>query len=674
MKLKNILLATLLVAGFSSCNDFLEVEAPSKYDKGYVYSDKVEINRALNGVYAQLLKNETYGKAYLTTFCLNSDVDMNISSNEMATDNSYRRFDCNSQGSDINKFWSAAYTGIEYANEFINGVEESPIYSEEDTELMQMLGEAKVIRAMYYHDLIVMFGDIPFSLTPNSEVDDFVMPVTDREEVHRTLIEDLKSIAPYMQFSSNLDAGIERVSKEFCWAMIARMALTCGGYSLHPDKSNPTSYGVMKRPDNYKDYYKLTRDYCDSIRTSGTHALNLSYHKVFIDECNYIVNNGDDPIFEIPFAKNSTGNVGYVHGPKAENYEGATNHAWGKSDGGARLSAFYRYSFDEEDSRRDFVNGLWYYLYTGEPTPLVDYTVFNNKWSKLWTTSGMGKETTENTGINYPYMRYTDVLLMYAEAENELNEGPTGEAVDALRTVRRRAFTNSSKVDDYLSRVSGSKEAFLKAVLDERKWEFAGENMRWKDLVRNNLYSEVIYYSFLRYYATAENAGGSSSHLDELEQYEPIYVKVWNNTIKDYVSTFYLEGLPIDMYYRIIPNPKKVEVYPNTGLDIFEISNPYARDQKPAEGEWSKFGSSKDGMYAWWNEGNGKPNNQCLYSFYGFIRGDVDDGNIYIIRDGERTAMTGVDNLPVVRYILPYPNAAIQRSAGAYKNYYGYIR
>ena len=78
MKIKNIIIAGLVAVGFSACNDYLDVDAPSKYDNDYVFSDKTEINRALNGVYAQLLTNDLYGNAYLSTFCLNSDVDMNI--------------------------------------------------------------------------------------------------------------------------------------------------------------------------------------------------------------------------------------------------------------------------------------------------------------------------------------------------------------------------------------------------------------------------------------------------------------------------------------------------------------------------------------------------------------------------------------------------------------------
>jgi hypothetical protein len=446
-----------------------------------------------------MLSSDTYGSAYLSTFCLNSDVDMHINAGNVASDNGYRRFDCTSNGGEINKTWTAAYSGIEYANNFIYYLENSPIYNERNGgPIVQQMGEAKVLRAMFYHDLIVMFGDIPFSLTPTSEGDNFVMPVVDREEIYKQLIADLEAIAPYMSFAAELDNGVERVSKEFCWSMIARMALTCGGYSLRPDKGNPSSYGTMQRPANYKDYYAKASQYCDSVISSGTHALNLPYNQVFINQCNYIVVNNDDPIFEIPFARNSTGSIGYIHGPTGNNYEGLTTgrNIWGQSSGSARLSAFYRFQFDSTDVRRDFLNGLWYYEYNGNPLIRRDYTVHNNKWSKFWSTSSMGTNSAGNTGINYPYMRYADVLLMYAEAVNALENGVAGangsKAKQAFKQVRARAFSDQSKVDAYVESVSASKEMFLKAVLDERKWEFAGENMRWRDLVRNNMYGEVL--------------------------------------------------------------------------------------------------------------------------------------------------------------------------------------
>ena len=647
--------------GFTACSDFLDVDSVSKYDSEGVFGEKTEINRALNGVYAKLMSGDFYGDAYFTKFVFNSDVEFTTNTSDVATNNSFRRFDGNSTASDVEKFWNAAYSGVEYANNFVYYLERSPLYSTEDAEIMQMMGEAKVIRAMFFHDLVTYFGDIPFTFEPASVVENYVMPIVGRDEVYKTLIEDLKSIAPYMKFAANLSNGVERASKEFCWSMIARMAMHAGGYSLRPDTDNPANFGKMERPANYKDLYKTALAYCDSVISSATHTLSLPYYRVFVNECNYVVNSNDDPIFEIPFAKETSGNVGYVHGPKSELYEGSTSgdNIWGEAKSSAALSAFYRFMFDPEDARRDYLNGLWGYLYNGEPTISVSYTVYNNKWSKLWSTSG-NPESAGNTGINFPYMRYTDVLLMYAEAANELNDGPTDTAKAALRQVRQRAFTNPEKIDSYIESMSGSKDDFLKAVLDERKFEFAGENMRWKDLVRNNLLAENTYYNFLRYLVCGENGAGQSAYQEMVEEYDGM--------------PEYLDKLPSTVYYMIDANPQTPSVFPNTSLRIIDIYNPY--DDVVVSTVPDEYRAlTVQYPYAWASDA-GVVNAQCLYSFYGYIYCDQISGLVYLNTNGKYSthAPSANASLPPVRYILPYPNAAIQRSAGAYKNYYGYTK
>ena len=661
MKLKYLFFAALASLGFTACSDFLDVDSVSKYDSEGVFGEKTEINRALNGVYAKLMSGDFYGDAYFTKFVFNSDVEFTTNTSDVATNNSFRRFDGNSTASDVEKFWNAAYSGVEYANNFVYYLERSPLYSTEDAEIMQMMGEAKVIRAMFFHDLVTYFGDIPFTFEPASVVENYVMPIVSRDEVYKTLIEDLKSIAPYMKFAANLSNGVERASKEFCWSMIARMAMHAGGYSLRPDTDNPANFGKMERPANYKELYKTALAYCDSVISSATHTLSLPYYRVFVNECNYVVNSNDDPIFEIPFAKETSGNVGYVHGPKSELYEGSTSgdNIWGEAKSSAALSAFYRFMFDPEDARRDYLNGLWGYLYNGEPTISISYTVYNNKWSKLWSTSG-NPESAGNTGINFPYMRYTDVLLMYAEAANELNDGPTDAAKAALRQVRQRAFTNPEKIDSYIESMSGSKDDFLKAVLDERKFEFAGENMRWKDLVRNNLLAENTYYNFLRYLVCGENGAGQSAYQEMVEEYDGM--------------PEYLDKLPSTVYYMIGANPQTPSVFPNTSLRIIDIYNPY--DDVVVSTVPDEYRAlTVQYPYAWASDA-GVVNAQCLYSFYGYIYCDQISGLVYLNTNGKYSthAPNANASLPPLRYIFPYPNAAIQRRAGAYKNYYGYTK
>ena len=700
MKIKHIILIGVAALTQISCNDYLDVEAPSAYTEEFVFSQKSEVSRALNGVYAQALVSDLYGDAYLSKFTLNSDVDMTISSNNAHAHNTYSRFDCDDQGNDIYKYWTAAYNLIEYCNKFIKSAEASQLYDTSDAELMQWIGEARCLRAMAYHDLVVMFGDVPFTLEPSTiHGTDFIIPIKDREEIQKALIKDLKEAAATM--SSTNSTTVERCSKEFAQSLIARIALTAGGYSLRPNRNDPKNYGTMQRPSDYLEFYKTAMEFADSVISAGNHQLNNSYQDVFVNECNYQVVNNDDPIFEIPFAKESTGNIGYIQGPTYNSYEGKTVGPWGACSAGARLSAFYRFLFRNGDKRREFINGLWYYSYfTNADGNLADsvyirndYTVHNNKWSKLWTAEGstLGNITTGATGINYPYMRYTDVLLMYAEAANELNGGPTAKAVECLTQVHKRAFETGDP--DFISQAQTSKDAFQKAIMNERKWEFAGENMRWRDLVRTNTYAEEIVYSFLRYYSVGmQNANGLTGYEDAINEHD------------GYESEGYIDNLPERIYYHAYTIDEAnayglrmykaqlygyvldslsnvIQKYPNQSMKSLRIFNAYKRaSSQPVTSAITRGGFSAKAwnyadFYQWGDNNTGSAKDQCKYSFYGYIRCD-DGGNLWMINNGTQTQfpsnVPSAAELPVVRYIIPYPNLAIQRSAGAYQNYYGY--
>lgn len=698
MKLKNILWAGLSALALVSCDDFLEVDAPSSATDEFVYSQKSEIGRALDGVYAKALSNNLYGNAYQRTFIYNSDVDMQINAESAAASggNSYARFDCNDRGGEIRNFWNTAYSLIEYANRFIRGVETSVFFEEKDPDVMQKLGEAKCLRAMAYHDLVVMFGDVPFKFTPSADHgSDYVPPVFERLAIQDSLIKDLKAIVPYMVSSKSVT--IERCSEEFAHALIARIALTAGGYSLHPDKENVRNYGIMKRPDNYKDYYQIAMEHADSVILAGTHKLAMDYQDVFVSQCRYEVANGDDVIFEFPFAKMSTGNTGYIQGPTYSAYNNETVGPWGAASGNGRLNAFYRFLFRDNDLRCEFVNGMWYYSYFQNAEGLMqdsvyirnDYTVHNNKWSKLWTPEGsaLGKETTGSTGINFPYMRYADVLLMYAEAANELNDAPTEKAIECLTEVHKRAFVDGDPA--FIAEAQANKEAFQKAVLDERKWEFAGENSRWRDLVRTNTYSVELVYSFLRYYsAGAQNASGMCGYEDAINAYDGrVYIdnlpeRIYYHTYEiNEANNRALTAFAPQLYGYQVANGAVVKTYPNQSLKSIRLYNAYTRAKsEPTKTLITVGGFSADGwmradFYQWGNPDTGLPKDQCLYSFYGFIRGDI-NGNIWLVRNGALEQLPSVvptvEELPVVRYILPYPEETIQRSSGIYKNYYGY--
>lgn len=138
---------------FTACDDYLDVDAPSKQTNESIFSSETEINQALNGVYAKALVDNTFGNYVYNNMQLNSDVDFSTNSNEVAQLNAPKRFDCTSESSDAEKFWNALYQGVEVANNFIYNLENSPLYTPENASyenLTQMLGEAKVLRAMFY--------------------------------------------------------------------------------------------------------------------------------------------------------------------------------------------------------------------------------------------------------------------------------------------------------------------------------------------------------------------------------------------------------------------------------------------------------------------------------------------------------------------------------------------
>lgn len=114
MKFKNTLIIGLATLTLISCNDFLDVDSPSSYNEDFVFSQETEISRALNGVYASILVGDLYGSAYQKTFNLNSDVDMQMYTGNVATHNSYARFDCDDQGGEIDKYWRASYKADQF--------------------------------------------------------------------------------------------------------------------------------------------------------------------------------------------------------------------------------------------------------------------------------------------------------------------------------------------------------------------------------------------------------------------------------------------------------------------------------------------------------------------------------------------------------------------------------
>jgi hypothetical protein len=409
----------------------------------------------------------------------------------------YQIWDLNALPSnrDLEIVWTYAYAAIRDANIAIEGIQASAALNSSDAitsrTMHHLLGEAYTLRAYWYSMLIYYFGDVPFIVQAPRAGMNFYQPKEDRNVILSTVIDDMINIESEMMWADQLPHGIEQVNREYTLGMIARLALQRGGYYLKPDLS-------QVREEDYLDYYEIAKTYSKKLIDLKDRPLPTDFRKIFMNQCTFQAPVNNDILFEIPFSAGN-GDVGWNIGITVQG--GTTSkHDYGSGNNYMAMPPTYYFSFDTLDVRRDVTCGLYKVNsdfeeeFIGVGASAGPTNISQGKWSRHFLPEPPGKSSAKGTGINWPMMRYPDVLLMYAEAENELN-GPTGEAQGALRRVRQRAFNPddwSTKVDEYINTVSAGKETFFDAIVNERAWEFGGEMIRKYELIRWGIYSEKM--------------------------------------------------------------------------------------------------------------------------------------------------------------------------------------
>jgi hypothetical protein len=389
---------------------------------------------------------------------------------------------------DLDIVWTYAYTAIRDANIAIEGITNSGNLNASDASVKntfnQLLGEAYTLRAYWYSMLIYYFGDVPYVTDAPVAGANFFIPKSNRNEILTKEIDALKAVEENMQWADALPYGIEQVNREYTLGMIARLALQRGGYYLKPDLT-------MTRDSDYLDYYAIAKQYSKKLIDLKDRPLPTDFRQIFMNQCKFITPVNEEILFEVPFAKGG-GDVGWNIGMRVEGGSTA-KHDYGSGNNYMAIPPTYYLSFDSKDIRRDVTCGL-YKITTNFVKEHVGLDISQGKWSRHFLPTPPGRESAKGTGINWPMMRYADVLLMYAEAENEIN-GPTAEAQNMLKRVRQRAFNAAdwgSKVDAYVAQASASKSSFFNAIVNERAWEFGGEMIRKYELIRWGIYSQKM--------------------------------------------------------------------------------------------------------------------------------------------------------------------------------------
>lgn len=509
MKFKNkyIAIAALGVIGLTSCNDILDVESPSQMDQTMVYSSTEFATNAINGVYV-LFCEDPFTSRMCGVWMQNTDVEAMGVSATTATNHRNAVWPLQGAGnvgwSDVKKVWDNNLQAIERANQVRAGVDASSIGSQD--EMQQIKGEATCLKAYRYYLMCNFFGDVPYydeAAKWGGEID---KPRTDKNVVYSRVLQQLVDIEPNMKWSDVNTGGVERMNRDFAIGLIARLALFRAGYGMTKD-------GTMKRADDYltvtadsltvtyKDasgtektaqtytqYYQMAKDYCQKLIQLKPRELYANFEQSFINEMNYTYETNAEVLYEVAFVQNYGGDIGWSFG-----VPNTGTCAKGTTTAQVAITPTYYMSFADNDSRRDICCAK--YSHASDTVQAAASTgIYAGKWDRSRAAKELGSGSSKGTGINFPLMRYSDVLLMLAEAENELN-GPTSIAKDALTKVRSRAFTGSptysEDVTSYVNNLT-SKEAFFNAIVNERAWEFGSEALRKFDLVRWNLYAKKI--------------------------------------------------------------------------------------------------------------------------------------------------------------------------------------
>jgi hypothetical protein len=619
------LITTMLLAVVvMSCEDFLEPKSLSNFDASYVYSNIDDARLGVNAIYTQF---QVDGFRSRLSNNMTGNTDIEWSAGYDNKDNGRREIwnlDAQTSNGDLRQFWEAAYTAIRNCNISIEGILASEILNSDDkatsNAMYHLLGEAYTLRAYWYSMLIYYFGDVPFVSEAPKPTAEFYIPRTDRNEILEVLIQDLIDIEEKMKWSDQTQFGIEQVNREYALGMIARLALQRGGYYLTPSLT-------MEREGSYLDYYQIAREYSKKLIMLKDQALPSNYAQMFTNENTFVTDpSSTDVLFEVPFALGNgdvAWNIGIdVHGgPLAK-------HNFGSGGNYMNMPATYYVSFDTTDIRRDITCGLHYInlsgiaMYIGEDIEDNDngggaQGISQGKWSRYLLPNAPGALSAKGTGINWPMMRYPDVLLMFAEAENELN-GPTAEAQDALAKVRRRAFPESlwsEKVDTYITNASAGSDAFFEAIVDERAWEFGGEMQRKYELIRWNKYYDKIQ-------ATVDGLKALSDYATNGVPLDP------NNRLFRFNTT-----PPDYFYWRSLGN--EIEIYNRNSKLLIN----------PDENIWNQDGFLVD-----------------LYD------SELETYDEWIIRTWENYLSPPWGSTGAIRYVFPIPAETISNSQGTISN------
>ncbi len=498
---KIFLVAVTFILSLVSCNDFLDVKPKSNWDINGFYRNETEVDMALAGIYSFFADDQVYG-SYIMRF--NSGTDESYYNRRYNDGWPVGLYRVTPSTVEVKQFWLKLYTAINHCNIFEKMVEKGD-FSDKDKN--RYLAEERFLRAWAYFTLAQWFGPVPITLDYTRTVEDNDLAVSSLADVYAQVISDFDFASKYLYKSTNENYKPGRACKAAAHGMLARVYMTMAG-----------------NPLNDKSKYQLAKDRCDSVMNDGIHHLveatgNKGYRTLFLG---YIQDKyyPEESIFEVSYKYmldagiNVSGRIGGLNGLSFV-YGGAMT---GYPQAYAQLSPtpVVNLVYEDSDARKAWNLPGIEYTRNGDirkVTRILSRTYCPGKyrrwepadWDDLNNKVPTGGRPEayillENntvpdknfTGVNFPVLRYSDILLMYSEADNEINGAPTAKAIELLDKVRNRAGLEGIAAANPTA--VASKENFFNELVDERMREFCFEGLRKQDLIRWGLLGKRLKY------------------------------------------------------------------------------------------------------------------------------------------------------------------------------------
>lgn len=456
MNMKKIIISIAAAGLLVSCNK-LSLQPTSFISTSQLYTTQSNALAGITGVYASLTHDEEgdqalYGRNLYFLTDMGSDYAAAGTSaiNPFVQDISHANISSTIDRLDV--AWRQIYTGVDLANIAIDNLPNSQVTDPLKTRL---INEAKFIRALLYFDAVRLWGSVPLVLHEPTSLSALETNQSSVDSVYQQIISDLTSAQNLPASYTGADVG--RATSGAATSLLAKVYLT-------------------------------RKDWPDAITAARAVVSSGQYNLFpnFFDAFNKNTKNGIENIFSAQFSVNQAGNGTTGNTLTSACFEGFT--ATQPADIISDTTLFYNI-YQPGDTRRD----VSYAKQLVNPATGLEYTFALPLFKKFLDTTGLS--TTSNNPINNDIIRYADVLLELAEADNEQNGGPNAEAYLSINEVIRRAYgysVNSVSPYDLNNTNTPDQVSFRNAVYQQRLLEFVQEGERWFDLVRTGQYYTAL--------------------------------------------------------------------------------------------------------------------------------------------------------------------------------------